>query len=369
VSVDKSEIKKLFGSDGGLPCGETGSRPVVFSLRIRLARNLAGHSFPGWADKDARAEIMDECFSAVHSVDELSGAAFLKIDELGEFEKLALVESHLISRELMASKDGSGVVVKKAIGCSIMVNEEDHMRIQMVRCGADLENLWKNVDAIDTAIEGKLDYAFSDKFGYLTACPTNLGTGMRASAMMHLPGLCLAGHMEQVIRTVAQLGLAVRGHFGEGTEATGSIFQISNQQTLGEDEGTIIRRLENVLSAVIEQELNAREKLLEEKGDKFIDKIGRARGILQNGHLLSSEETMDHLSLIRLAADMGMIPTTWRDVADRLLVETQPGHMQVRAGVEIDPARRDAIRAKIMREEFAQMPTLTHINGALSANS
>jgi protein arginine kinase len=260
-------------------------------------------------------------------------------------------------------------VVKKGLGCSIMINEEDHMRIQMVRRGVDLENLWKNVDAIDTAIEEKLDYAFSDKFGYLTACPTNLGTGMRASAMMHLPGLCLAGHMEQVIRTVGELGLAVRGHFGEGTEATGSIFQISNQQTLGEDEGTIIRRLENVLSAVIEQELNAREKLLEEKGDKFLDKIGRARGILQNGHLLSSEEAMDHLSLIRLAADMGMIPASWRDVADRLLVETQPGHMQVRAGEEIDPAKRDAIRAKIMREEFAQMPTLTHINGALSANS
>jgi len=368
VSANNPAIEQIF-RDGGINGVDASSRPVVFSIRMRLARNLAGHRLPGWADKTARAQVLGECFSALRGVEALSGAAYLMMDELDEFEKLALVESHLISRELMASKHDSGVVVKKSAGCSIMINEEDHLRIQMVRRGMDLEALWKNIDAVDDAIEEKLDYAFSDKLGYLTACPTNLGTGMRASAMMHLPGLCLAGHMEQVIRTVAQLGLAVRGHFGEGTEATGSIFQISNQQTLGEDEGTIIRRLANVLSAVIEQELNAREKLLEEKNDKFLDKIGRARGVLQNGHLLSSEEAMDHLSLTRLAADMGMVPASWRDVADRLLVETQPGLMQVRAGAEIDPARRDALRAKIMREEFAQMPTLTHINGAMSANS
>jgi protein arginine kinase len=367
---NKQAIDEVFGSGGNVfPGAGELSRPVVFSIRIRLARNLAGRSFPGWADEAARAQVLDESFSALEEVKDLSGAAFLKMEELGEFEKLALVESHLISRELMASKQGSGVVVKKTLGCAIMVNEEDHLRIQMVRRDLDLADLLRGIDAIDNAIEEKLDYAFSDRIGYLTACPTNLGTAMRASAMMHLPGLCLAGHMEQVIRTVAQLGLAVRGHFGEGTEATGSIFQISNQQTLGEDEGTIIKRLGNVLSSVIEQELNAREKLLEEKGDKFLDKIGRARGVLQNGHLLSSEEGMDILSLTRLAADMEMIPAFWRDAADRLLVETQPGHMQVRSGGAIDPATRDALRAKIMREEFAQLPTLTHINGAMSANS
>jgi protein arginine kinase len=369
VKARKPTIDTLIDSGEAILGGGASSCPVVISTRIRLARNLAGRPFPGWASAAQRAEILDACTGALGAVELLGGALVFKLDKLSQTERLVLVESHLISRELMVSKDSSGLVVDASRGCSVMINEEDHLRIQMVQPGMDLEGLWKRVDAVDTAIEEKLDYAFSSQLGYLTACPTNLGTGMRASAMMHLPGLCLAGHMEQVIRMVNQLGMAVRGHFGEGTEATGSIFQISNQQTLGEDEPTIIRRLGNVLSAVIEQEHNARFMLLEEKGDKFLDKIGRARGILQNGHLLSSEEAMDHLSLIRLAVDMGMLPAEWRARADRLLIATQPGHMQRRVGSDMEPTQRDALRAKIMREEFALMPTLTHISGAMSANS
>jgi len=345
------------------------SCPVVISTRIRLARNLAGHSFPGWADEDERGRILDECVAALGGVNHLADASALRIDDLSETERLVLVESHLISRELMSSKGNSGAIIDTRAGCSVMINEEDHLRIQMVQPGMDLAALWKRIDELDTAIEGELDYAFSKELGYLTACPTNLGTGMRASAMMHLPGLVLAGHMEQVIRMVNQLGMAVRGHFGEGSEATGSIFQISNQQTLGEDEATIIKRLGNVLSSVIEQEHNARFKLLEEKGDKLLDKIGRARGILQNGHLLSSDEAMDLLSYARLAVDMGMLPAGWRSRIDCLIVRTQPGHMLREAGREIGPAERDALRAKIMREEFAQIPALIHISGVANANT
>lgn len=364
-----TSFERLKNADDAILGSEAQSCPVVISTRIRLARNLAGHSFPGWANDEERGHILEECLAVLGGISSLAEAVPLRIDELSETERLYLVESHLISRELMNSRGASGAVVDPGAGSSVMINEEDHLRIQMVRPGMDLAALWKGIDELDNAIEAELDYAFSRQLGYLTACPTNLGTGMRASAMLHLPGLVLAGHMEQVIRMVNQLGLAVRGHFGEGTEATGSIFQISNQQTLGEDEPTIIKRLSNVLASVIEQEHNARFKLLEEKEDKLLDKIGRARGILQNGHLLSSEEGMDLLSYMRLAVDMGMLPAEWRPKIDRLIVRTQPGHMLNAAGREIGPTERDAQRAKIMREEFAQIPALIHINGVANANA
>ena len=363
-----SSINALLDAGEAILSGAGNSCPIVLSTRIRLARNIAGKPFPGWAKEEQRKDILNICLDALSDVPLLETASSFKMDDLSELERLVLVESHLISRELMTSKGNSGVVLMPAKGCSVMINEEDHLRIQMVQPGMDIDSLWKRIDELDTAIEGELDYAFSSQLGYLTACPTNLGTGMRASAMMHLPGLVLAGNMEQVIRMVNQLGIAVRGHFGEGSEATGSIFQISNQQTLGEDEATIIKRLNNVLGAVIEQEHNARFKLLEEKREKLLDKIGRARGILQNGHLLSSDEAMDLLSITRLAVDMGMLPNVWRTPIDRLMVESQPGHMQRKAGESMGPAERDALRAKIIREEFAQLPTLTDIINAASAN-
>jgi protein arginine kinase len=316
-----------------------------------------------------RAEVLEECMDRLPRIGLLDGAQRLSLDELTLIERLVLVESHLISRELMNSKGKSGAIIKADTGCSVMINEEDHLRLQLVSPGMALEGLWQRIDALDSQIESCLGYAFSAQLGYITACPTNLGTGMRASAMLHLPGLVLAGHMEQVVRMVNQLGIAVRGHFGEGSDASGSFFQISNQQTLGEDEATIVRRLHNVLDSIIEQEHNARFRLLEDKRDKFSDKIGRARGILQNGHLLCSEEAMDTLSLIRLAVDMGMLPVEWRGVVDRLVVESQPGHMQRLAGGELPASRRDVMRAAIMREQFAKLPALVQIRGEGPAGS
>jgi len=343
------------------------SCPVVISTRLRIARNVAGRPFPGWAKTEQRHRLLEDCIAALEGVPLLADASFLRMDSLSALEKLVLVESHLISRELMNSRGHSGVVVMPQRGCSIMINEEDHLRVQMVQPGMGLEALWDRVNEMDDAIEARIDFAFSPHLGYLTACPTNLGTSIRASAMLHLPGLVLKGHMEQVIRMVNQLGIAVRGHFGEGSDATGSIFQISNQQTLGEDEFSIIRRLHNVLDAIIEQEHNARFSLLEEKGEKLLDKIGRARGVLQNGHLLSSDEAMETLSSIRLATDMEMIPQQWRERVDRLMIESQPGHMQRRADAELGPSRRDIIRAKMMREEFASIPALTHTGNSVES--
>jgi protein arginine kinase len=245
------------------------------------------------------------------------------------------------------------VVINKEQTVSVMINEEDHLRLQVLRAGLQLKKAWGAIDDLDSALEERLDYAFSPTLGYLTACPTNLGTGMRASAMMHLPALVISSQMERVVRAVNQLGLVVRGLFGEGSDASGSIFQISNQTTLGETEEQILSRLGSVLDTILEHELNARARLLETDGPKLYDKIGRAYGILQQSHLLSSSEAMNLLSLLRLGIDLGAFPAGTRAVTDRLLIEAQPGHLQHAARHELEPGARDLLRARLLRSEFA----------------
>lgn len=332
--------------------------PIVLSTRIRLARNLAAFPFPGWAKESQRRDIMAAAFDALSHQTALKKGLQLKTENLSDLEKLILVERHLISRELQGSKHAAGVFVGKDAGCSVMINEEDHLRIQMMRGGLRLKQLWKSISELDTALESELDYAYQTDWGYLTACPTNLGTGLRASAMLHLPGLVLSGNMEKVIRMVNQVGVAVRGLFGEGTDATGSIFQISNQQTLGETEEDIIKRIGSIISAVIQQEQFARMKLIEDNAAKLFDKVGRAYGILQNAHLLTSEEAMNLLSLLRLAVDIEMLPEEHRPTMDRLFIEVQPGHVQAVAGGQTEPVARDAMRAQMLREEFRAFPAL-----------
>jgi protein arginine kinase len=286
------------------------------------------------------------------------------VSELTELEKQMLVERHLISRELSGSAAGSGVVINKDQTVSVMINEEDHLRIQVLRSGFQLKKAWNVINALDTELEGRLDYAFSPRLGYLTACPTNLGTALRASAMMHLPALVIAGQMEKVVRAVNQLGMVVRGLFGEGSDASGSIFQISNQTTLGESEEAIIKRLGSVLESIVEHELNARAKLLETDPNKIFDKIGRAYGILQNSHQLTSTEAMNLLSLLRLGIDLSVFPEETRAVIDRLFIETQPGHIQNSARHDLESNQRDVLRAGRLRTEFATFakPTFA-ING------
>jgi len=236
-----------------------------------------------------------------------------------------------------------------------MINEEDHLRIQALRPGFQLTKAWSVINDLDSALEEHLNYAFSQERGYLTACPTNLGTGMRASAMMHLPGLVISGQMEKVVRAVNQLGMVVRGLFGEGSEASGSIFQISNQTTLGESETDILSRLSNVLGTISGHERNARARILENDASTLFDKIGRAYGILRNSHLLNSSESMNLLSLLRLGVDLGNFPASERPRIDRLFMETQPGHLQRARKGELDPQQRDLLRAALLRTEFAKV--------------
>lgn len=346
-------IASLIDTPSELTDSSNSKSAVVLMTRIRLARNLAGMPFPGWARPAQREEALDLCRNAVAATAPMKRNLAMGVAEMSELERQILVERHLISRELSGSKHGSGVVISQNQAFSVMINEEDHLRIQVLRAGFQLKKTWNAINELDSEIEEQLDYAFSPTLGYLTACPTNLGTGMRASAMMHLPALVIAGQMEKVVRAVNQLGMVVRGLFGEGSDASGSIFQISNQTTLGESEEAIIKRLGSVLNTIIEHEFNAREKLLEADAGKLFDKIGRAYGILQNSHLLSSSEAMNLLSLIRLGIDLQVFAEDSRPAVDRLFIEAQPGHLQHAQKGEFEPGQRDLLRASRLRAEFA----------------
>lgn len=350
------KISALLASPSELTDTASSKCAVVLMTRIRLARNLSGHAFPGWCREAQRLDVLARCREAVGASAVMKRSVNVPVGELTELQKQILVERHLISRELSGSKHGGGLVINRDQTCSVMINEEDHLRIQVLRAGFQLKKAWAQINALDSELEDRLDYAFDPALGYLTACPTNLGTGMRASAMMHLPALVISGQMEKVVRAVNQLGMVVRGLFGEGSDASGSIFQISNQTTLGETEDAILKRLGSVLQSIIEHELNAREKLLEADSPKLFDKIGRAYGILQNCHQLTSSEAMNLLSLLRLGIDLGLFPETTRALTDRLLIEAQPGHIQAAASHDLDSSKRDALRADTLRGEFAAVP-------------
>lgn len=332
--------------------------PVVLSTRIRLARNLVGQPFPEHADVLQRRDVLTRCADQLAALPQMNKGSFFDIADLSALEKQVLVERHLISRELCDGEAGTGVYINKDQTCSVMINEEDHLRIQFLKAGFNLKSVWKLIDTFDSELEKTIDVAFSEDFGYLTACPTNLGTGLRASVMMHLPGLVISGQMERVIRAVSQLGITVRGLFGEGSDASGHIFQISNQQTLGESESEILESLANVLKTVIDHELNARFKYLEESRAKLLDQIGRAFGVLQNTHVIASDEALNLLSFIRLAVDFGMLPEANRADVDRLVIESQPGHVQYAAQEGIAADARDIARADKLRQQFSNLPAL-----------
>lgn len=340
------------------------SGPVVLSSRIRLARNLNGFPFPGCANESQRRAILATCLEALPQVTGLKTAEIFQNENLSPLDRKILFERHLISRDLMQHTLGSGILIGRDQSVVVMVNEEDHLRLQVLRSGFQLKPLWRTIDRIDTAIEKLLPYAFSSKLGYLTACPTNLGTGMRASVMLHLPALISSNQMEKVLRSVSQLGIAVRGLFGEGSDATGSIFQISNQTTLGESEPDIIKRLSSVLETIVDYELHARETLLAKEQQKVFDKIGRAYGVLRHGTLISSGEAMNLLSLLRLGVDLGIFSADSREVIDRLLIEAQPGHIEYQSKEKCSSGQRDALRANLMRESLALItpPAFTKSN-------
>jgi len=337
---------------------------IVTSSRVRLARNLKETPFPGWAKKPDRVRVLETIRPAVAALPEMRESFSETMDTLSMLDKQILVERHLISREHAQRSAGSGLVLNREETLCFMINEEDHLRMQALRPGLQLRQAWTAIDQADSALEKRLDYAFSSELGYLTACPTNLGTAIRVSAMLHLPGLVLAEQINPIIQSVNKLGLAVRGLYGEGTEALGNVFQVSNQMTLGESESAIVERLEKVLAQIIEHEENARATLLEKKTKMMFNHIGRAYGILANAHSISSKETMNLLSLMRLGVDVGLFPGVDRSLVDELFLLTQPANLQKLHAEEpsaedpkqhsekLSAEQRDLLRADMVRERL-----------------
>jgi protein arginine kinase len=350
------KIASILKSRGDWLSGEGSQHPIVISSRVRLARNLAKVPFPGWAKKTERVRILDEIKPEVENLPQMSGSFSEQLNELSAMEKQVLVERHLISREHAAKGMGSAVAIGATQAISIMMNEEDHLRMQAITSGLDLQKTFHVIDEVDSALEAHLDFAFDPELGYLTACPTNVGTGMRASAMVHLPGLVLCEQINQVINSINKIGLAVRGLYGEGTEAMGNLFQVSNQTTLGENEMQIIERLNKVIETVIQRENQARESLLATKRTMLMDQIGRAYGILTHAFSISSKEALNLLSVMRLGIDLGFFPAEGRILTTSLLMETQPAHLQHLSQQKLAAEERDHLRADIVREKLKNFP-------------
>ncbi len=336
--------------------GEGPHHQVVISSRVRLARNLRQRAFPGWAKKAERTAILELIKPHVENLPEMQDSFSELLQDLSALEKQVLVERHLISREHAAKSVGSAIVMNRRQTLSIMINEEDHLRMQSIRSGLQLKSAFKLVDKVDSTLESRLDFAYDQHLGYLTACPTNVGTGMRASAMLHLPGLVLSELINQVIQAVNKIGLAVRGLYGEGTEAMGNLFQISNQTTLGEKEDEIISRLTKVIETIIAKEHDARQVLIQKKSSTLWDQIGRAYGVLTYAHAMTSKEALNLLSIMKLGVDLGAFPADRRLPIDELFIDTQPAHLQKSSEQKLNAEERDHLRAEIIRERLKVFP-------------
>jgi protein arginine kinase len=350
------KIASILSTPGGWLSPYGGNQPIIISSRVRLARNLAKLPFPGWAKKSERMRILEEIKPEVDELEPMREAFSEQLNELTAIEKQVLVERHLISREHAAKGIGSAVIIDPVQTISIMINEEDHLRMQAIASGLQLQKTFEMIDGVDTALEAHLDFAFDPELGYLTACPTNVGTGMRASAMVHLPGLVLCEQINQVVNSVNKIGLAVRGLYGEGTEAMGNLFQVSNQTTLGETEDQIIERLNKVIETLIQRESQARANLMETKRTVLMDQVGRAYGILGNACSVASKEALNLLSVMRLGVDLGFFPEQGRAVINQLLMETQPAHLQYISKQKLSAEERDNLRADLIRERLKNFP-------------
>jgi protein arginine kinase len=350
------KFSQVMSSAGEWLRGEGPHHQVVVSSRVRLARNLRHRAFPGWAKKAERTQILEQIKPRVEELTEMQDSFSELLQDLSALEKQVLVERHLISREHAAKGIGSAVIMNRKQTLSIMINEEDHLRMQSIRSGLQLKSAFKLVDKVDSTLAGKLDIAYDQRLGYLTACPTNVGTGMRASAMLHLPGLVLSDLINQVIQAVSKIGLAVRGLYGEGTEAMGNLFQISNQTTLGEKEEDIINRLTKVIETIIDKEHDARQTLLQRKPSTLCDQIGRAYGVLSYAHAMPSKEALNLLSVIKIGIDLGAFPEHQRLQIDELFIETQPAHLQKNSQQKLNAEERDYLRAQIIRDRLKIFP-------------
>jgi len=367
-----NDINEWF--DGSGPLAD-----IVISSRIRLARNLAGYKFLSRCSDKEKSEILDKLRDIMMSLDLGDKVFYVSVDDAPTLNKHFLVERHLISRHHAFGKGPRGVVIAEHEFFTAMINEEDHLRIQVLKAGCQISQCAQQINRIDDMIEKKVDFAFSPRYGYLTACPTNVGTGIRVSVMLHLPALKITGQIEKFFNAARDMNLAVRGLFGEGTEAASDLYQLSNQATLGVSEADIVSRFEKtIIPEIIEYENAARSQLLSKQSDVLDDKISRAMALLQNARLISSQEALFLLSHLRLGINMhqrmgASTPaieklralcgtsddpnkTSPLSIAtiNRLFMLTLPAHLQLNYGKPLDPTHRDALRAQIIRSALNQ---------------
>ena len=326
---------------------------IAMRCRVRLARNLAGERFPDWATERDRERVFGQVREALQS--EAPGFRVAPVAAFEEQDRDVLFESHLISKDLLERSAGGGVAYAQDGSLCVMINEEDHLRIQGFAEGLDMLGAWQAADALDTRLERRLDYAWTPKLGYLTACPSNVGTGLRASAMLHLLGLRLIGEIESVVRGLERMRLLVRGIGGEGSEAAGQIYQISNMDSLGMDEQAIVRRVTRISSEVVQQEYNARARLIQESPMVLLDCLARSLSVLQNARLLATVEALEFLSAMRLGASLRLFTRLKVSEVDKLILLMQPGHLQKGMGTALTSDERDEMRSEFLRRKMANV--------------
>jgi protein arginine kinase len=353
-------LDSLIPSTGEWLRGTGPESDVVVSTRIRLARNLAAFPFTNRASQHQKAEIEAMLRDRLGKLDLTPPLQYVHVASLPLLDRQFLVERQLISRELANGDGPRGVSLDDRESVSIMVNEEDHLRLQVMRSGLDLDGAWQEIDRVDDLLEQKVSYAFSEEFGYLTACPTNVGTGMRASVMLHLPALGLTKQIEKVFRALQKINLVVRGLYGEGSRASGDFYQISNQVTLGKGETTALTEIREVNQQIIAYERQARTALMRENRQGIQDRVARAFGTLQSATMMTSEETMELLSSVRLGVNLALIEDLPITTVNELFLHTQPAHLQKLMGAPLDGEERNAARARYLRTRLREQGTHPH---------
>ena len=345
-------INDLVKQTGEWLKGEGPNADIVISSRVRVARNIKGYPFFHWAGKKEKEEVLSIAKNAIANSKYMKGALFVKIIDLDDIDKQFLVERHLMSKEHAARDESKALSVDGREIISIMINEEDHIRTQVIQSAFNLVETWRVLNSLDSELGSKIEYSYSDRLGYLTACPTNIGTGLRASVMLHLPALVITNQIGRVLQAITKLGVTARGLYGEGTEASGNFFQMSNQVTLGHSEEDIIDNIEKLINQVIGREKSAREYLVSRNRHVLYDRIWRAYGTLKSARIITSDETIRLFSLIRLGVDIGVITGIDRRTLNELFILTQPAHLQKLEGKKLSPAERDIKRADLIREKL-----------------
>jgi protein arginine kinase len=325
---------------------------IVISSRIRLARNLEGVPFPHWADPVQAEQILKSVADAVKRTDMLKKSTMFRLAEMDPVDKQFLVERHLMSIEHAQKAEQKAVLIDEDEVIAIMANEEDHLRIQVMQSGFNIFEAWNIINRIDDELSKILHFAYLPDFGYLTACPTNTGTGMRGSVMLHLPALVMSRQIERVLAAIAKLSFTTRGLYGEGTQASGNFFQVSNQVSLGHSEEEIIENINGLIRQIIEQEAQARDVLLNKSKEVLEDRINRSLGILKNAHIITSQETIELLSMVRLGSDLGMVKDIDRRSINELFITTLPAHLQKLENKKLSSQERDLKRAELIRKKL-----------------